>query len=46
LHEELAFLAYHLHWSYDELLHMEHAERRRWCDEVSRMNRRLSESEE
>jgi hypothetical protein len=46
LHEEVAFLAYHLHWSYDALLDMDHAERRRWCEEVSRINRRLSETEE
>lgn len=46
MYEELAFLAYHLHWSYDELLHMDHTERRRWCDEVSRIHRRLAEVEE
>ncbi|HHI96310.1 MAG TPA: hypothetical protein ENJ96_00475 [Thermodesulfatator atlanticus] len=43
LYEELVFLAYHLHWSYSELLSLDHAERRRWCQEVSRLNQRLNE---
>ncbi len=42
LHEEVAYVAYHLHWSYDQLMSMEHAERRRWVDEVAKINRRLS----
>ena len=43
LYEELVFLAYHLHWGYEELLRLDHAERRRWCQEVSRLNQRLNE---
>jgi len=39
LYREMAFLAYYLHWPYDQLLNLEHAERRRWVAEVSRMNR-------
>ncbi|HFC96900.1 MAG TPA: hypothetical protein ENJ40_00380 [Thermosulfurimonas dismutans] len=45
LYEELAFLAYHLHWGYQELLELDHAERRRWCREISRINQRLAEEE-
>ena len=30
LHEEVSYLAYHLHWSLDELLDLEHADRRRY----------------
>jgi hypothetical protein len=41
LREELAFLAYYLHWPRDELLALEHAERRRWVVEVSRINDEL-----
>ncbi len=41
LHEEIAYIAYHLHWSYSEIMHMEHAERRRWVEEVAAINRRL-----
>jgi hypothetical protein len=42
LREELAFLAYYLHWSQGELLSLEHAERRRWVEEVSRINDQLT----
>ena len=35
LHAEVAYVAYHLHWSRDELLDLEHHERMRWVAEVS-----------
>jgi hypothetical protein len=41
--EEVAFLAYHFHWSYTELLNMEHRERQKWCNEVSKLNKRISD---
>jgi hypothetical protein len=43
LYEELAFIAYHFHWSQEELMNMEHQQRRRWCEEISRINRKLSD---
>ena len=43
LYQELAFLAYNLHWPYEHLLQMEHQERLRWVEEVSAINRRLNE---
>jgi hypothetical protein len=46
LYEEVAFIAYYLHWSREEILALEHAERRRWCEEISRINRRLSDQPE
>lgn len=42
LYEEMAFLAYYLHWPYDQLMEMQHQERRRWCREVSVINKKLS----
>jgi hypothetical protein len=42
IYEEAAFLAYHLHWSHDEIMGLEHRERRRWCEEVSKINVKLS----
>ncbi len=42
IYEEVAFIAYHFHWPQGEILAMEHRERRRWCDEISKINRRLS----
>lgn len=41
LHEEVAFIAYYLHWPHDQILNMEHRDRRRWCEEVSKINSRV-----
>jgi hypothetical protein len=41
LYEEMAFIAMHLHWSHGDLMHLDHAERRRWCREISAINRAL-----
>jgi len=43
LFEEVAYLAYHFHWPHEQLMALEHGERRRWVDEVARINRRLNE---
>ncbi|MGB9180930.1 MAG: DUF6760 family protein [Pyrinomonadaceae bacterium] len=43
LYEEVAFVAYHFHWPPDALLNLEHAERRRWVEEISAINRRVNE---
>ncbi len=42
LYEEVAFIAYHFHWSYEEIMNMEHKERQRWVEEISKINRQLS----
>jgi hypothetical protein len=42
LREEVAYLAYHLHWGLEELLGLEHAERRAWVAEVAALNRRAN----
>ena len=42
----MSFLGYYLHWSLDDLMKMEHRERRRWCQEVSAINRKLSGAQE
>ena len=42
LYGEMAFIAAHFHWSSETLLTMEHGERRRWCREISRINRMLN----
>ncbi len=42
LQEEVAYVAYHFHWPRDEVLNMEHAERRLWVEEIAKINRRLS----
>jgi hypothetical protein len=40
LYEEVAYLAYHFHWPLDDLLDLEHADRRRFAEEIGRINAR------
>jgi len=42
LHEEVAYVAYHFHWSLDEILNLEHPQRKRWVEEIAKINRRLN----
>lgn len=35
VHQEVAFLGRHVHWTLTELLSLDHAQRRRWVDEVT-----------
>ena len=42
LYEEVAYVAFHFHWSMDEILDMEHPLRERFVGEIGRINRRLS----
>ena len=46
LFEEVAYLAYYLHWPHDQILHMEHHERRLWVGEVAKINQRLNTHQE
>ncbi|HXU36650.1 MAG TPA: DUF6760 family protein [Blastocatellia bacterium] len=43
LYEEVAYIAYHLHWPHDQILEMEHLERQKWVAEIARINRRLND---
>ena len=43
LNEEVAFVAYHFHWSNAEIIAMEHAERRMWVEQISTINERMNE---
>jgi hypothetical protein len=38
--EEVAYVAYHLHWPLSELLDLEHPLRQRFVEEVARLNDR------
>jgi hypothetical protein len=44
LFEEVAYIAYHFHWPYEEIMRLEHPERRRWVGEIARINERLNEA--
>jgi len=46
IYEEVAFIAYHFHWPLEEIINMEHRDRHQWCEEISRINRRLSDEKE
>ncbi|MER5371666.1 DUF6760 family protein [Streptomyces sp. BK239] len=35
LHEEIAYVAFHFHWSQDEILDLEHHDRRRYTDRIA-----------
>lgn len=39
LMEEVAYVAYHLHWSLDSIIDLEHALRRRLIEEIDRIGR-------
>lgn len=43
VYEEVAFIAYHFHWPPEDILRMEHPERRRWVGQISRINERSNE---
>jgi hypothetical protein len=44
LEEEVAFVAYYLHWDHDNVMNMEHRDRRKWVHQVSNINQRLNGS--
>ena len=46
LYEEVAYVAYHLHWSFEEILDLEHPVRQRVVEEVAGINRRLADEQE
>jgi hypothetical protein len=39
--EEVAFIAFHFHWAFGEILDLEHPLRRRFVDEIGRITQRI-----
>lgn len=39
LYEEVTYVAYHLHWSLDDIVDLEHPLRRRFVDAIGRISR-------
>ncbi|GAA4224030.1 hypothetical protein GCM10022254_02610 [Actinomadura meridiana] len=35
LHREISYIAYHFHWSREEILDLEHPDRRRYVTEIT-----------
>jgi transcriptional antiterminator len=42
IYEEIAYIAYHFHWSYSDLMNMDHKERQRWCMEIAKINEKIN----
>ena len=40
IYEEVAYVAYHFHWSREEILDLEHAERHEYVGRIARLNTR------
>jgi hypothetical protein len=43
LNEEVAFIAYHFHWSPQQIMQLEHQDRRTWVAQISALNQRANE---
>ncbi|MCK4655451.1 MAG: hypothetical protein KAT85_00415 [candidate division Zixibacteria bacterium] len=43
---EVAYLAYHFHWSLDEITSLDHKTRHRFIGEISQINRRINSGRE
>ncbi|MEV7090547.1 DUF6760 family protein [Streptomyces sp. NPDC093085] len=35
IHEEVAYIAYHFHWNLEDILDLEHRERRRYAEQIA-----------
>jgi transcriptional antiterminator len=35
IHEEIAYIAYHFHWSLEDILDLEHRDRRRYSEQIA-----------
>jgi hypothetical protein len=46
LYEEVAYVAYHFHWSLEEITDLPHPVRLRFVEEIGKINRRLSDPDE
>jgi hypothetical protein len=40
--EEVAYIAYYFHWPLEDILEMEHRDRRQWVEEIGSINQKLS----
>ncbi|MPZ49085.1 MAG: hypothetical protein GEU75_07255 [Dehalococcoidia bacterium] len=40
---EVAYIAYHFHWPLEQIMNLEHSDRRRWAREISEINQRMNE---
>lgn len=45
LFEQVAYVAYYLHWPFDQILDLEHPLRERMIDEIGRIHEQLDDLE-
>jgi hypothetical protein len=43
LDEEVAAIAYHFHWPLDQIVELEHRDRRAWVDQISAINHQINQ---
>ena len=43
LFEEVAYIGFHFHWPYDQVMALEHPERRRWVAEIAKIIQRFND---
>lgn len=46
IYEEVAFIAYYFHWPHEQIMNLEHRDRKKWCDEISKINRKMNGEKE
>ncbi len=44
LHQEVAYIAYHFHWSPEQIMDLAHKERHMWAKEIASINRKINQS--
>ncbi|MDE6530290.1 MAG: hypothetical protein K2K96_05885 [Lachnospiraceae bacterium] len=42
LFHEISFIGYYFHWQEEEILRLSRPDRRRYCEEINRINRLMS----
>ena len=45
MYKEMAFISYYFHWNMSEVMSLDHAHRRKWCGEISEINKSLNPSD-
>ena len=44
LYQEVAYIAYHFHWSPEDIMQLSHKERHRWAKEIAEINQKINRS--
>lgn len=40
--QEVAFIGYYFHWQEEKILRLSNLERRKYCEEINRINRKIN----